>query len=72
MTHTHIYTQHIRTLPDGRDIIACACGHQFTAMLAAASSPELASVPAERLPSGVPVAERPVIPETGTPGVSPP
>jgi len=39
MTHTHIFTDHVRTTPDGKDIVACKCGHETEVRLVA-SSPE--------------------------------
>jgi hypothetical protein len=39
MTHTHIFTAHVRHTPDGKDIVACKCGHETEVRLVA-SSPE--------------------------------
>jgi len=34
MTHQHVYTTHVRTLPDGKDVVRCACGEEKTVTLA--------------------------------------
>jgi hypothetical protein len=34
MNHEHVYTTLVRTLPDGRDVVRCACGHEKTLLLA--------------------------------------
>lgn len=34
MSHDHVYTVLVRTLPDGRDVVRCACGHEKTVALA--------------------------------------
>lgn len=33
MSHEHIYTVFVKTLPDGRDVIRCACGETRTVTL---------------------------------------
>jgi hypothetical protein len=39
MSHAHIFTNHVRTTADGKDIVACTCGHETEVRLVA-SSPE--------------------------------
>lgn len=34
MNHEHVYTTFVRALPDGRDVIRCACGQEKTVTLA--------------------------------------
>jgi len=34
MNHEHVYTTLVRTMPDGRDVVRCACGEQKTVTLA--------------------------------------
>ena len=34
MSHDHVYTTLVRTLPDGRDVVRCACCHMKEVVLA--------------------------------------
>ncbi len=33
MSHQHVYTTLVRTLPDGRDVLRYLCGHEITVKL---------------------------------------